>query len=31
MEGWYNRERMHTSLNDLSPIEFEEHLQGKSI
>ncbi|MEW5701391.1 MAG: integrase core domain-containing protein [Candidatus Zixiibacteriota bacterium] len=31
IEGWYNRERMHTSLNDLSPIEFEEQLEGKTI
>jgi putative transposase len=27
IEGWYNRERIHTSLNDLSPVEFEEQLQ----
>ncbi len=24
IEGWYNRERMHTSLGDLSPVEFEQ-------
>jgi putative transposase len=31
IEGWYNRERMHTSLNDLSPVEFEEQVEGKTI
>lgn len=31
IEGWYNRERIHTSLNDLSPVEFEEQLEGKTI
>lgn len=31
IEGWYNRELMHTSLNDLSPVEFEEQLEGQSI
>ncbi|HEX9749818.1 MAG TPA: IS3 family transposase, partial [candidate division Zixibacteria bacterium] len=31
IEGWYNRERMHTSLDDLSPVEFEERLLLESI
>ena len=31
IEGWYNRERMHTSLNDLSPVEFEEQLMRETI
>ena len=31
IEGWYNRERMHTSLNNLSPVEFEEQLMRKTI
>ena len=31
IEGWYNRERMHTSLNDLSPVEFEEQLARETI
>lgn len=31
IEGWYNRERMHTSLDDLSPVEFEERLWMESI
>lgn len=28
IEGWYNRERMHSSLDDLSPVEFENQLTG---
>ena len=31
IEGWYNRERMHTSLDDLSPVKFEEQLVAESI
>ena len=31
IEGWYNRERIHTSLNGLSPVEFEEQLMGDTI
>ena len=31
IEGWYNRERIHTSLNDLSPVEFEEQLVTETI
>jgi putative transposase len=31
IEGWYNRERIHTSLNGLSPVEFEEQLMRKTI
>ena len=31
IEGWYNRGRMHSSLNDLSPVEFEERLLAESI
>ncbi len=31
IEGWYNRERMHTSLNDLSPVEFESQFVMETI
>lgn len=31
IEGWYNRERMHTSLNDLSPVEFESQFVRETI
>lgn len=30
IEGWYNRERMHTSLGDLSPVEFESQLMTET-
>lgn len=30
IEGWYNRERMHSSLDDLSPAEFECQLVGET-
>jgi putative transposase len=26
---WYNRQRMHSTLNYLSPVEFESHWQNK--
>lgn len=26
IEGWYNRERMHSTLGDLSPVEFEAQI-----
>lgn len=26
MEGWYNRERMHSTLGNLSPVEFERRI-----
>ncbi len=31
IEGWYNRERIHTSLNDLSPVEFENQFVMETI
>jgi len=27
---WYNRQRMHSTLNYLSPMEFEQHYSGKA-
>ena len=31
IEGWYNRERIHTSLNNLCPVEFEKTRQRETI
>lgn len=31
MEGWYNRERMHSSLGDISPIEFERQFAAETM
>ncbi len=31
IEGWYNRERMHTSLKNLSPVEFVEQIAMETI
>jgi putative transposase len=31
IEGWYNRERIHTSLNNLCPVEFEKTRQNATI
>jgi putative transposase len=29
IEGWYNARRRHSSLNYLSPVEYERRLSGK--
>jgi transposase InsO family protein len=26
IEGWYNRERMHSTLDDMTPVEFEAQI-----
>lgn len=31
IEGWYNRERMHSSLGDVSPLEFECQFVTKTM
>jgi transposase InsO family protein len=31
MEGWYNRERMHSSLGDISPVEFESQFVTETM
>ena len=28
---WYNRQRMHSTLNYLSPVEFETHWEKQSL
>jgi putative transposase len=30
IEGYYNRTKLHSSLGDLSPMEFEQELQNKN-
>jgi transposase InsO family protein len=30
MEGWYNRERLHSTLGDISPTEFETQIATKT-
>lgn len=30
IEGWYNRERMHSTLDDMSPVEFEAQIATKT-
>jgi putative transposase len=30
IEGWYNRERMHSTLGYLSPVEFERQIETKT-
>jgi transposase InsO family protein len=30
IEGWYNRERMHSTLDDLSPVEFEALVMSRA-
>ncbi|MFH1700763.1 MAG: IS3 family transposase [Candidatus Zixiibacteriota bacterium] len=29
IEGWYNRQRMHSNLGYLSPVEFERQIATK--
>jgi transposase InsO family protein len=31
IEGWYNRERIHTSLNYLCPVDFERTRRSESV
>ncbi len=31
IEGWYNRERMHSSLGDISPLEFESQFVTETM
>jgi len=31
IEGWYNRERMHSSLGDISPVEFESQFVTQTM
>ncbi len=31
IEGWYNRERIHTSLNNLCPVDFEKTRRRESV
>jgi len=31
IEGWYNRERMHSSLGDISPLEFESQFVAETM
>ena len=30
IEGWYNRERMHSTLGDISPVEFEAQIAART-